>query len=71
MTTQSSFLIRCWLDLDAGGAAKIYSIQHVQTGAEFRAHDLDEIVRWMQAENVRFAAQASEGQAPQEKEASE
>ena len=53
MTTQSSFLIRCWLDPEAGGVVKSYTIQHVQSGAEFRSHQIAEILAWMDAENAR------------------
>ena len=55
MTVQSSFLIRCWLTA-AGDpiSGKAYSIQHVQTGAEFRSAVLAEITEWMAAQNLRY-----------------
>ena len=55
MTVQSSFLIRCSLnpsgDLTTG---KAYYIQHVQTGAEFRAATLNEVAHWVAEQNLRF-----------------
>jgi len=31
-----------------------YSIQHVQTGEEFRSNDLAETTEWMAAQNSRY-----------------
>jgi hypothetical protein len=57
MTVQSSFLIRCSLntsgDLTSG---KAYYIQHVQTGAEFRAATLAEVTHWAGDQNLRYLA---------------
>jgi hypothetical protein len=57
MTVQSSFLIRCSLntsgDLTSG---KAYYIQHVQSGAEFRAATLAEVTHWAGDQNLRYLA---------------
>jgi hypothetical protein len=57
MTVQSSFLIRC--SLNASGdltSGKAYYIQHVQTGAEFRAATLAEVTHWAGDQNLRYLA---------------
>ena len=65
MTFQSSFLIRCWLDPTAPNPhVKAYHAQHVQSGAEFRATDLSELIRWMTAENLRHLANAIDSGSP-------
>ena len=61
MTVQSSFLIRCSLQADGDSAvARAYSIQHVQTGAEFRAATLGEVTDWIAAQNLRYLTIAME-----------
>jgi hypothetical protein len=61
MTVQSSFLIRCSLnafgDLTSG---KAYYIQHVQTGAEFRAATLAEVTHWAGDQNLRYLSAMSD-----------
>jgi hypothetical protein len=55
MTVQSSFLIRC--SLNASGdltSGKAYYIQHVKTGAEFRASALADVTHWMADQNTRY-----------------
>lgn len=52
MTFQSSFLIRCWLQEEAGVVTlKTYQVQHVQSGAEFRSTDWGAVGAWMEREN--------------------
>ena len=55
MTIPSSFLIRCALSA-AGGTipGKAYSVQHVQTGGEFRSASLAEITGWIAEQNLRY-----------------
>jgi len=61
MTFQSSFLIRHWLSSGADPAqAKAYSIQHVQSGAEFRSINLSEVVQWMTDQNIRYVREMLE-----------
>ena len=61
MTFQSSFLIRCRLvpNPDSSPAAT-YSIQHVQTDAEFRATSLEEVTNWMTAQNLKYVTSMME-----------
>jgi hypothetical protein len=58
MTFQGSFLIRCRLNLEPVGSGAhgvaYYSVQHVQTGHEFRSSDLAETNEWMVAQNSRY-----------------
>ena len=66
MFTQSSFLIRCWLDPNnRSGAAKRYRIEHVQTGKSLDSNLLEEIHNWMADTNrsylVEILNQASVG----------
>ncbi len=59
MTVQSSFLIRCLLTATGEtnpGKVNIYTIQHVQTGAEFRSATLGEITGWMTEQNMQWMA---------------
>ena len=70
MTVQSSFLVRCLLNT-AGTpiAGKAYSVQHVQTGAEFRSAVLAEISEWIAAQNLKYLAdqmKAAELDGPEE-----
>lgn len=62
MTFQSSFLIRCRLVPRPDHQAPIinYAIQHVQTGAEFHAQGLEDILAWMTAQNTEFLSKAQE-----------
>jgi hypothetical protein len=61
MTVQSSFLIRCSLNPSGDQTSgKAYYIQHVQTGAEFRAATLTEITHWAGDRNLRYLAAMSD-----------
>ena len=58
MTVQSSFLIRCTLHAPGEPpAGKAFYIQHVQTGAEFRAATLDEVAEWTASQNLAYLTQ--------------
>ena len=57
---QSSFLIRCLLNSpEDRTSGKPFSIQHVQTGAEFRAATLAEVMQWIEGQNANYLANAS------------
>jgi hypothetical protein len=57
MTVHSSFLLRCNLHSSSDPASgKAYYIQHVQTGAEFRAATLEDVTRWVADQNFRYLA---------------
>lgn len=59
MTVQSSFLIRCSLNAPGDLASrKAYYIQHVQSGAEFRASALADVTGWMADQNSRYLSDA-------------
>lgn len=59
MIVQSSFLIRCALPLAGSTAAgKPFQIQHIQTGAEYRAATLAEIAQWIADQNLQHLTYA-------------
>ena len=71
MTVQSSFLIRCSLaSPESPEARKSYWVQHVQTGAEFRAGSLADITQWISNQNLAYLAErlntSGENSAPSE-----
>lgn len=57
MLTQSSFLIRCWLESSQPDSPVLrYRIEHVQTGKHFDSPSLEEITSWMADINRAFIA---------------
>jgi hypothetical protein len=68
MTFQSSFLIRCRLNAVPGSEpTKSYSIQHVQTGSEFRCADLQQAIDWIGLQNSEFITRSlTQTEAPED-----
>jgi hypothetical protein len=62
MTVQSSFLIRCLLSASADPTSgRAFSVQHIQTGAEFRSATLAEVTQWMADQNLKYLSEAIYG----------
>jgi hypothetical protein len=60
MLTQSSFLIRCWLDSARPGSPVLrYRIEHVQTGQSLDSPVLETITAWMADVNRSFISQSA------------
>lgn len=61
MSIYSSFLLRCWLNRD-GSPAATYAIEHVQSGEQFRAASLAEVIDWIQSNHERLTAASGSAQ---------